>query len=106
MLSLRENQHNLKTRKNVSPSHVKTVECHPSCSIGLAECSPSRQWFRTVEETNVIEPQESTLEDILSAGILAVHPPEWVVVGERRMRRRQKLCVPSKIQKELLKDTF
>jgi hypothetical protein len=75
MLNLSDSQHDLRARKTGIP-HVKTVKCHPGRSVSLAQLSASRQWLGTVEDTNVIKPQESTLEDVLSTCVFAIYPPE------------------------------
>ena len=55
--------------------HVKAVETHPSCAVGLLQDTTSGQRIRSVENTNVVESQETTLKDVLSVGIFAVDPP-------------------------------
>lgn len=77
--------------ESAGTSHVETVKCHPSRSISLTKRPPSRQRFRTVENTDVIESQESTLEDILSACVLAVYPPERRIYGEKAKMRMAKI---------------
>jgi hypothetical protein len=57
--------------------HVQTEESHPSGTISLSECSTSRQWFGSIEGSNIIKTKETTFKDIVSIGILSVDPPSY-----------------------------
>src|SRR5271166_3020897 len=54
---------------------VQRVHRHPAGSIGLLDVATSGQWCTTVENADVVEAQESALEDIHALGIFTVHPP-------------------------------
>lgn len=56
--------------------HVEAVECHPGRSISLSKLSTGRKRLRTVESTDVVQAEESTLEDVVSSRILSVYPLE------------------------------
>ena len=64
---------------SLSVLHAETVKCHPGRSVSLTKRPSSGERLRSVENTNIIKSQESTLKDILSARILAVYPPGWGV---------------------------
>jgi hypothetical protein len=72
---------NLKVKVNQNPSpsdgysHVQAEEGHPSGSIGLAKDTTSRQRFRAIESTDVVQAKEAALEDIVAALVLTVDPP-------------------------------
>lgn len=68
-------------------SHVQAIERHPSSAICLTQRASRRKGLGAIEQTDVIQPKETTLEDIVTAGILAIHPP----------------C---EVEQELLEDTF
>lgn len=55
--------------------HVQTEECHPSGPVGLTQSTTGRQRLGTVERSDVVETQESTLEHVVAVGILSVDPP-------------------------------
>lgn len=58
--------------------HVETEESHPSSSISLLQRSTSGERLGSVEETNVIQTKEASLEDVLTVEILSVDPPSEV----------------------------
>ena len=55
--------------------HVEAEFRHPCCAVGLLEYAPARQCGRTVERPDVVEPEEASLEDVVTEGVLAVDPP-------------------------------
>ena len=55
--------------------HVQAVHPDPCGAVGLLEVAADGQRRRAVEDPDVVEPEESPLEDVLPLGILAVHPP-------------------------------
>src|SRR5437762_904430 len=67
--------------------HVEAVHAHPTGAVGLLEMAARGKRGGTVEDSDVIEPQEAALENVGAVGVLAIHPP-----GE--------------IQKQVMKDFF
>ena len=55
--------------------HGKTVESHPSRAVCLLQNTSSWERLGTVEQADVVETQEASLESVLALGILAVDPP-------------------------------
>jgi len=55
--------------------HVQAVHAHPGGAVRLLDAVAGRQRCRTVEDADVVEPEEATLEDVLPLGVLPVHPP-------------------------------
>lgn len=61
--------------------HGQAEEGHPGSAIGLLQLTPSGQGTGAVEDPNVVQAEEATREDVLSAGVLAVDPPGEVMCG-------------------------
>src|SRR5687767_9871582 len=55
--------------------HVEAIHRHPTGSVGLLEASAGGQWFRAIEDADVIEAEKATFENIVAGGVLTVHPP-------------------------------
>src|ERR1700726_4306700 len=55
--------------------HHDRIERHPSGAIYLIETAAGRQRCTAVEHTDVIQPEEAPLEDVLSPAVFAVYPP-------------------------------
>ena len=55
--------------------HLLTVEDPPRRTVGLVQEAPGRQRRAAIEDTDVVEPEEPSLEDVVAAAILAVDPP-------------------------------
>ena len=55
--------------------HVLTEEGHPGGAIGLFQISAGRQRRGSVEDPDIVQPQESPFERIVSGTIFSVHPP-------------------------------
>ena len=55
--------------------HVQGVHGHPARTVGLFEMSACRQRSAPVEHANVVETEESPLEDVHPLGVLPVDPP-------------------------------
>ena len=60
--------------------HGDTEERHPGCAICLLQLPTCWKRARSVEYPNVVQPQESTGENVLSTGVLTIHPPVCVCV--------------------------
>src|SRR4051812_36771256 len=58
--------------------HVLTEDAHPGSAVGLLEIAPRRQWARAVEDADVVETEETPLEQVPPGAILAVDPPAKV----------------------------
>ena len=57
------------------PHHVEAKHSHPAGAVALLEVAAVGQRRASVEDADVIETQKAALENILSFGILPVHPP-------------------------------
>ncbi len=55
--------------------HVQAKHPHPAGAIALLEMAAVRQRRAPIEDTDVIEAEETALENIFPFGILPVHPP-------------------------------
>ena len=55
--------------------HVKAVRSHPGCAVGLLDVPAGGQRRAAVEDADVVQAQETTLEDIMAVMVFAVHPP-------------------------------
>src|SRR5437870_8555088 len=58
--------------------HVQAVHSHPTGAVGLFDVTACRQRSRTIEDADVIQSQEATLENITAFGVLAIDPPREV----------------------------
>ena len=54
---------------------VEQVHRHPGGAVGLVDVAASGQRGGAVEDLDIVEAQEATLEDVAAGGVLAVHPP-------------------------------
>ena len=54
---------------------IEGKHSHPAGAVALLEMAAVRKRFVTVEYPDVVEPEKSTLEDIVALGVLAIHPP-------------------------------
>ena len=55
--------------------HVEAIHAHPTRRIRLFDMPAGRQRRAAVEDPDVIEAQESALEDIFPFGVFPIHPP-------------------------------
>jgi hypothetical protein len=55
--------------------HAQAVESHPASAVSLLKDASRGQRLRAVEQTNVVEAQKATFEDVFALGVLAIHPP-------------------------------
>src|SRR4051812_49210424 len=55
--------------------HVEAVHRHPARAVGLGQFTAGRQRLRTVEDTDVVEPEKTAFENVVSLRVLAVDPP-------------------------------
>jgi hypothetical protein len=62
-----------KLKRNVE--HGEAVKGHPPSTVSLFKDTSRGQWLGTVEQTDIIESQETTLKDVLAIGIFAIDPP-------------------------------
>src|SRR3979490_2513199 len=56
-------------------SHVLTEKRYPGSAVSLLEMAAGGQRRAAVEDTDIIQPQESALEEILAEPVFAVDPP-------------------------------
>src|SRR5215813_10574713 len=86
--------------------HVLTEERHPRGAVGLLQVAPRGQRRRSIENTDVVEAEKTTLENVLSEAVLAVHPPGEVgqklaeAAGHELQVRLATQCVLHPIKKE------
>src|SRR5438094_562463 len=66
---------------------VESIHGHPARAIRLLDVSASRQRSAAIEHADVVEAQETSLENVFAFGVLAVDPPR-------------------EIQQQLVKDLF
>jgi hypothetical protein len=55
--------------------HIETIKSHPRRPIRLTQISPSRQWLRPIESTDIVQTEEPALKNIVAALIFPVDPP-------------------------------
>ncbi|OPY90220.1 MAG: hypothetical protein A4E73_02606 [Syntrophaceae bacterium PtaU1.Bin231] len=55
--------------------HVLAEERHPGRAVGLLQVAAGRQGGAAVEDPDIVEAEEASLEDVLAEAVLAVHPP-------------------------------
>src|SRR4029453_19001558 len=54
---------------------IQAVHRHPARAVGLPQDPSGRKLHVAVEETDVVEPEEAALEDVVAELVLAVDPP-------------------------------
>ena len=54
---------------------VERVHRHPARAVRLLDVAAGRERSAAVKYSDIVEPQESTLEDVHALRIFAVHPP-------------------------------
>src|SRR4029077_10959800 len=60
---------------NSDAQQVEAKHAHPACAIALFEAAAVSERGVAIEHANVIEPKETTLENVVAFAIFAVHPP-------------------------------
>ena len=55
--------------------HVLAEQRHPGGAVRLLEVAAGRQRRAAIEDADVVEPEESALEQVAAAAVLAIHPP-------------------------------
>src|SRR5436309_6684212 len=55
--------------------HVLTEEGHPGGAVGLLQVAAGGQRGAAVEDADVVQTEESPLESVAAAAVLAVDPP-------------------------------
>src|SRR5476649_720257 len=58
--------------------HGAAVEGHPGGTVRLLKLAAAWQWLRPVEDTDIVESEEASAEDVPAAYVLPVHPPREV----------------------------
>ena len=81
--------------------HVEAEHPHPGGAVGLLQIAARRQRLAAVEDADVVEAEESALEDVAPGVVLAVDPPgevhdqlvedalQELAVAARRVTRRR-----------------
>src|SRR5439155_4267921 len=54
---------------------VQAVQAHPARAVRLLDEAAGRQLRAAIEDADVVEAEESALEDVVADDVLAVHPP-------------------------------
>src|SRR6516225_7154408 len=67
--------------------HVEAVHSHPTGAVGLLNVSAAGKYSAAVKNTDVVEPEETSLKDVLPFRVFAIYPP-------------------IKVQQELVKNTL
>src|SRR3954447_23981408 len=60
------------------PSHIQAIRGHPCCSVGLLQSEIVRKDHAAIDDTDIVQPEKATLEQVFTAFILPVHPPREV----------------------------
>ena len=55
--------------------HIQAVHGHPGGPVGLIDVTSGGEGFAPVEDADVVETQETALEDVVPVVVLAVDPP-------------------------------
>ncbi len=55
--------------------HVEAIHAHPAGGVRLFDVAAGRQGCAPVEHPDIVEPEEASLEDVLSIGVFAIDPP-------------------------------
>src|SRR6266403_2130278 len=64
------------TREFDRNSHqIQRKHSHPAGAIALFKMAAIGERFIAIEDSDIIEPEESALKDIITFGIFAIHPP-------------------------------
>ena len=55
--------------------HREREHRHPTRSVGLLQSAAAGEGLRAIEDADVVEAEESTLEDVSAGGVLSIDPP-------------------------------
>ena len=58
--------------------HAEAVKRHPSRAIGLLENASVGNGGAAIEDSDIVQPQEASFEDIVAKGVFAIDPPSKV----------------------------
>src|SRR5262245_10838409 len=58
--------------------HVLSVMHHPGGTIGLFQIAAGGQWSAAIEYSDSVEAHESSLEDVPTRAVFAIHPPREI----------------------------
>src|SRR5579871_3491609 len=58
--------------------HVEAIHPHPARAVRLLDVAAGGKWRGAVEDADIVETEESALENVHSLGILAIHPPREI----------------------------
>src|SRR5947208_16335374 len=78
---------------NRNPHQVQRKHSHPTRAVALFKMATVGKGGATIEYADVIEPQESSLKDVVTFGIFPIHPPgkgeqQFVEIGRASCRER------------------
>jgi hypothetical protein len=55
--------------------HAQAVECHPASAVGLLQDTAGRKRLGAVKDADIVEAEETSLEQILAFHVLSINPP-------------------------------
>src|SRR5256885_11831544 len=55
--------------------HVQAIHSHPTRAIRLFEMPAGWKRSGTVKDSNIVEPEKSTLKNVCSVWVFSIHPP-------------------------------
>ena len=83
--------------------HLQAVEAHPGGPVGLRQVAAARQLGAAVEDADVVESEETALEDVVALAVLPIDPPREVqqelvedALEERSVRGAPRLAARSR----------
>ncbi|KAG9796365.1 Six-hairpin glycosidase, partial [Aureobasidium melanogenum] len=58
--------------------HAETIKSHPPSAVCLLEDAARGQWLGSVEQTDIVQAEETTLENVFPFVVLSINPPREV----------------------------
>src|SRR5271165_2608598 len=55
--------------------HIQAVHSHPARAVRLLQMAASRERCGTIEDSDVVQTEKTTLKNIHALGVFAVYPP-------------------------------
>ncbi len=55
--------------------HVERIHGHPTGGVGLLDLAAGGKRVASVKYSDVVQAEKSTLEDVHTVGVFAIHPP-------------------------------
>ncbi len=60
---------------NADLQHVLAEQCDPGRAVGLLQVAAGGQRRAAVEDADIVQPEEASLEEVLAEAVFAIHPP-------------------------------